>query len=76
MKEMADIFRENDSSGSIYLTPKTTSHVRVWNTQDSCHIYENEILPLRRLPDRCQCLRVLCTPVSQNEDQPARRANQ
>lgn len=47
VKELSDSFRTKDSSGSIYLTHKTTPHVSVWNTEDCCHIYENEILPWR-----------------------------
>lgn len=47
LKDMSDIFRNKHSSRSIYLTPKTTPRVTVWNTEDCCHICENEILPWR-----------------------------
>lgn len=42
------------------------------NAEGGCRILKNEILP----SGRCQRLWVLRTPVSRNEDQPARRANQ
>lgn len=47
LKDMSDIFRNKHSSRSIYLTPKTTPRVTVWNTEDCCHICENQILPWR-----------------------------
>lgn len=45
LKEMPDVFRNKDSSGSIYQTHKTTPPVSVWNSEDCCHIHENEIVP-------------------------------
>lgn len=47
LKDMSDIFRNKHSIRSIYLTPKTTPRVTVRNTEDCCHICENEILPWR-----------------------------